>query len=119
MKVSSVFFIITFGCIAIASPLLEKRHTYNFDSCNGDQQNLIYQSLKDMEDLARSAAGNSEPTSLGPTFQAFFGSGDGQQITNEKINTRFHKLAQFTSNVPSHDVTFSCNTKLSCCSGGA
>ncbi|OCL01632.1 hypothetical protein AOQ84DRAFT_383527 [Glonium stellatum] len=103
----------------LASPLLEKRHSYSFVGCDSGQQNAINEILDDMEALATAAVKNSESGAPSAAFTAWFGDGTGQKISNENINTRFHKISIFKTSVPKKDVAFDCTEQSPCCKSGA
>ena len=117
MKISLWSFLVLFSS-ALASPLLEKRHSYSFVGCDAGQQNTINEILDDMQDLAAAAARNSEGGIPSAAYEAWFGDGSGQKVSNENVNTRFHKLSIFKTSVPKKDVAFDCTEKSPCCSLG-
>ena len=118
MKISLWSFLVLFSS-ALASPLLEKRHSYSFVGCDAGQQNIINEVLDDMEALAAAAVQNSEAGIPSAAYEAWFGDGSGQKISDENVNTRFHKLSIFKTSVPKKDVAFDCTEKSPCCSLGA
>ena len=110
MKFSLWSFLVLFSS-ALASPLLEKRHSYSFVGCDAGQQNIINEVLDDMEALAAAAVQNSEAGIPSAGYEAWFGDGSGQKISDENVNTRFHKLSIFKTSVPKKDVAFDCTEK--------
>lgn len=110
------------SCIS-ATPLISRQETgYHFRDCSLDEQKSIESSLDDMQELARAAIGPSEASNAGQDwYKAWWGTYDSGRVgmlQNEKINTRFEKLAAFKK--AGRGTTFVCDRSSSsfCCKKG-
>jgi hypothetical protein len=88
-----------------------------FQACSSSQQKIVTDALSDVQLLSQAAVQQSEG-GRGKTHLWFGTPGNGERISDEKINERYHKLANILSNVPKGDVTFDCSSSSFCCSGG-
>ena len=105
-----------------ASPLVPRQQTaYDFRGCDAGQQTSIDNVLDDMQELAKAAIAPSEATNAGQDwYKAWWGTYDSNKkgmLVDEKINTRYEKLAAF-KNRKAKGTTFACDTTATCCNAG-
>ncbi|KAF2729852.1 zincin [Polyplosphaeria fusca] len=101
--------------LSTSTPPLTKRHALKYTSCSADQIQILQNTMADVSSLARAAARESEPANGFPT--AWFGE-NIRSPSNEKINTRFEKMAGIGLSVPVHDVELDCAGTSICCFKG-
>ena len=86
----------------------------SFRSCDASQEAILREGLRDVELLSQAAADESEG-GHGKTH-AWLGKYD-QNIPDETVNVRFHKLANLMKGSPK-DVVFDCRGTSTCCRAG-
>lgn len=114
-----VFAILTVVSCIPTSPLTPRQQSaYDFRGCSIEQQTSIDNMLDDVQELARAATGPSEASNAGQDwYKAWWGTNDGKMLQDEKINTRFEKLAAFKKRLGT-GTTFACEPNAFCCTQG-
>jgi hypothetical protein len=95
--------------------LVPRSGSINFEGCSAGEQTLLNFYLKDMAKLATAGAAATEvgPGQESATYKAWWGTQAIANLPNERVNSRFEKLAAFNKN-PRKDIFFNCAKNLGC-----
>jgi hypothetical protein len=120
MHISRIIYFLALGISLVCSApldveLLPRSGSINFEGCSAGEKTLINFYLKDMVKLAAAGAASTEvaPGTESDTYKAWWGSQSSEGLINERLNSRFEKLAGFLNN-PGKDIYFNCGSGTGC-----
>jgi hypothetical protein len=120
MHISFILYFFALGISLVCSApldaeLLPRSGSINFEGCSAGEQTLINFYLKDMVKLATAGAASTEvaPGTESDTYKAWWGAQSSEGLINERLNSRFEKLAGFLNN-PRKDIYFNCVSGTGC-----
>lgn len=108
-----------FSTLLSATPLdttlVARGGSITFEQCSATQKTLINSYLRDMVKLAKAGADATEVAAghESAVYKAWWGAQPDDGLINERVNSRFEKLAAFITN-PRKNVIFNCGKNTGC-----